>query len=364
MNEKYFDFWLCNLPKIGYGKRKRLLEYFGSSREIFYGREKAFEEIPYLQQKDKEAIFFHRKLEFVQKEYEEMRKRGIFFLSQKEKEFPEKLKNIPEPPHGIFYRGSLPEGKLPVVAIVGARNASGEGKALAEKFGRELAANGISVISGMARGIDIAAQRGAMKVPGGRTYSVLGTGVDICYPRNHLETFMYMQKKGGVLSEFSLGTPPLPYHFPMRNRIISGLAEGILVLEAKKGSGSLITAELGLEQGKEIFVVPGSICNPLYEGGNELLKTGAIPVTKAQDILDGLGLFFDEDVVERKKKNNLMLETTEKIVYAILSLEPVSISRLVEETGLKPQEVLKNLLSLQQKGLIREAGNHHYVILL
>lgn len=362
--DRYYDFWLCNIPGIGYRKRKNLLEYFGSSREIFYGKRRAFEDIPSLTQKDREALAAGRDLEQLKREYEDMQKRGIHFVSCQDKGFPEKLKEVSEPPWGIFYRGRLPHGTLPAVAIVGARNASGEGRALAEKFGRELAANGIAVVSGMARGVDIAAQRGAMQAPGGRTYGVLGTGVDICYPGNHLETFMQIQSRGGVLSEFPLKTPPLPYHFPMRNRLISGLADGILVVEAREGSGSLITAELGLEQGKDIFVIPGSICSPLYQGGNELLKSGAFPVTKVRDILDGLGLFFDEDVVERKKKTNIMLETTEKIVYAILSLEPVSISGLVEETGLQPQEVLKNLVSLQEKALVREVGNHHYAIVL
>lgn len=362
--DKYYDFWLCGLPGIGYGKRRRLLAYFGSSRDIFYGRKEVFQDIPRLGEKDREVIFADRTLDAVKREYEDMEKRGIFFITPGEKGFPEQLRQVPEPPHGIFYRGSLPAGTLPAVAIVGARNASGEGRTLAEKFGRELAANGIPIISGMAQGVDIAAQRGAMDAPGGRTYGVLGTGVDICYPRNHLDDFMEIQKRGGLLSEFPLKTPPMPYNFPMRNRLISGLSGGILVIEAKEGSGSLITAEMGLEQGKEIFVIPGSICNPLYRGGNELLKTGACLVTKVQDVLDGLGLFFDEDVVERKKKTNVMLETTEKIVYAILSLEPVSMSLLVEETGLQPQKVLAALDSLQRKKLVREAGNNHYAMMM
>lgn len=362
--DKYYDFWLCSLPGIGYGKRRRLLAYFGSSRDIFYGKKETFQDIPRLGAKDRDVILFGRSLDVVKRDYEDMERRGISFITRDEKGFPEPLRQISEPPHGIFYRGSLPAGALPAVAIVGARNASGEGRALAEKFGRELAANGIPIISGMARGIDIAAQRGAMQAPGGRTFGVLGTGVDICYPRNHLDAFMEIQGRGGLLSEFPLKTPPLPYNFPMRNRLISGLSGGILVIEAKEGSGSLITAELGLEQGKEIFVIPGSICNPLYQGGNELLKIGACPVTKVGDILDGLGLFFDEDVVERKKKTNVMLETTEKIVYAILSLEPVSISILVEETGLQPQEVLAALDSLQRRKLARETENRRYAIML
>lgn len=357
-----FDFWLCNLSGIGYRKRTYLLEYFGSPREAFFGREEQFEQVPGLGQKEKEKILCGRDLDAILRDYEEMKRRGITFVSSRQESFPEKLRYVSEPPYGIFYRGSLPDGIMPAVAVVGTRNASGEGRALAERFGEELAANGIAVISGMARGVDIAAQRGAMLAPAGRTYSVLGTGVDICYPADHLEDFMQIQSRGGVLSEFPLKTPPLPYHFPMRNRLISGLSDGILVIEAKEGSGSLITAEQGLEQGKDIFVVPGSICDPMYCGGNELLKTGAFPVTKVRDILDGLGIFLDEDVVERKKKTNVMLETTEKIVYAILSLEPVSMSMLVEETGLKPQQVLKTLSSLQEKRLVREVGDRHYVI--
>ena len=248
------------------------------------------------------------------------------------------------------------------MAVVGAREASYEAKQIADKFGYELAENGIQVISGMARGVDIAAQRGAMKAANGRTYAVLGTGADICYPREHIEPYMMMQENGGVISEFPPGTPALPYNFPMRNRIISALSDGILVLEARKGSGSLITAEAGLEQGKEIFVVPGNILNPLYEGGNELLKNGAAPVTKVRDILDGLGLFFDEDVVERKKKSQVMLETPEKIVYAMLSLEPIHISHIAEKTNLELTSVMEILFSLQMKQLVQTVGNSYYAV--
>lgn len=165
-----------------------------------------------------------------------------------------------------------------------------------------------------------------------------------------------------MISQFPLHTPAFPYNFPIRNGVISALADGVLVIEAGKKSGSLITAELALEQGKEIFVLPGNITNPQYEGSNELLKNGAIPVTSVLDILDGFGLFFDEDVVERKKKTQDMLETAEKMVYASLSLEPVHISEITEKTGIELSEVMEILFSLQMKQVVQTVGNNYFAI--
>lgn len=364
MEEKLFAFWLCNLPGIGHCKIKRLLEYFGSPEEIFKAHDEFFDKIPNFKAKDKERILGNRNRENVIKQYHMIYNKGIRFTYQAENEFPDKLKNIADAPYGLFYRGNLPMDITPSIAIVGARQASYEAKQIAKKFGRELAANGIQVISGMARGVDISAQCGAMELPRGRTYSVLGTGVDICYPRSHIEQYMLMQENGGVISEFPLHTPPLPYHFPLRNRIISGLSDGILVIEAKTGSGSLITAETGLEQGKEIFVIPGNIMDSQYEGGNKLIQSGASLVMSVRDILDGLGLFFDQDVIERKKKSEVLLETAEKIVYAILSLEPIHISQIAEHTGLELQKVMEVLLSLQIKQLVQTIGNNYYAIKL
>lgn len=364
MEEKLFAFWLCNLPGIGNRKIRHLLDYFGCPREVFFGEEHHFSKIKGVNDKDRRRLLCGRDIDRLREQYEAADKRGISFVCQEETAFPKRLCELPDMPYGLFYRGSLPKEGVPSVAIVGAREASLEGRQLAEQFGYELAENGIQVISGMARGVDIAAQKGALKAVCGSTFGVLGTGVDICYPAQHIETYMLLQENGGVLSEFPLQTPALPYHFPLRNRIISGLSDGILVVEAKKGSGSLITAELGLEQGKEIFVVPGSIANPRYEGGNGLLKNGAALVTEVRDILDGMGLFFDRDVIERKKKSQDMLETAEKIVYAILSLEPVHLSEIVEKTGLELSTVMESVLSLQMKQLAQAVGNQYFAIKL
>lgn len=364
MKEKLFAFWLCNLQGIGNRKIDRLLEYFGSPEAVFYGKESHFAQIQNLNQKDRERLAGLHSLGELEKQYENAHRQGISFAYREEEGYPQRLKQLEDMPYGIFYKGRLPLQEVPCVAVVGARNASYEGRQLADKFGYELAENGIQVVSGMARGIDIAAQRGAMKAACGRTYGVMGTGIDICYPGEHIESYMLMQENGGVISEFPLKSPALPFHFPMRNRIISGLSDGILVIEAGKGSGSLITAEIGLEQGREIFVVPGNLMNSKYEGGNELLKNGAALVTKVQDILDGLGLFYDCDVIERKKKINVMLETTEKIVYASLSLEPVHISQIAQKTGLELSSAMETLFSLQGKQLVQTVGNNYFAIKL
>ncbi|MBR1741312.1 MAG: DNA-processing protein DprA [Lachnospiraceae bacterium] len=360
--EKLFAYWLCSLPEMYSKKIEKLLEYFGSCSAVFHAKRCQLAQIENIGNSDIDRLLMDKKTEMIQNDYEEMKKQGIHFVYREEEEFPEKLKMIPDAPFGLFYKGKLPNPEKPSVAVVGARKATAAGRRIAERFGYELAANGVQVISGMALGIDIFSQKGAMQWKTGHTYAVLGTGVDVCYPRSHIEMYMRMQGNGGVISEFPPGTPALPFHFPIRNRIISGLSDGVLVIEARKRSGSLITAECGLEQGKEIFVVPGGISDPQYEGGNALLKSGAVLVTEVKDILDGLGIYLDMDLIERKKKTNIMLETTEKMVYAILSLEPIHISTLSREVRIEPAKLMEILLSLQKKGAVEMVGNNYFIV--
>lgn len=364
MKEELYEFWLSSIPGIGCRKIKVLLEQFGTPKDIFRIKKEQLRKIPSLRAKDMEALAASRNPDQIQKNWEELCKKEIFFTSLSHSDYPEKLRHIPDPPFSLFYKGSLPSEDIMSVAVVGARNAGHAGLETARQFGRELAENGIAVVSGLARGVDITAQNGVLTVAGGRTYGILGCGIDRCYPENHIESYMLMQKNGGVISEFCPGMPPYPANFPMRNRIISGLSDGILVIEAGKKSGSLITAELGLDQGKEVFVVPGDIYNPCYMGSNQLIQSGAALVTKTRDILDGLGIFMDEDASVRKKKCEVMLETSEKIVYSYLGLEPIHISELVRVSGLSVQKAMNLLLSLELKGIVRQVGNQYYAIVL
>lgn len=364
MKEVIYEFWLSSIPGIGCRKIRALLERFGTPENVFRLKREQLQEISSLRTKDIDALMAFRNYDQIRKKWEELSQKEIYFTSLSHPDYPDKLKHIPDPPYSLFYKGSLPQKDVPSVAVVGARNASHAGMEIAGQIGRELAENGIAVVSGLARGVDIAAQNGVMTVAGGRTYGILGCGIDRCYPEDHIESYMLMQENGGVISEFFPGMPPHPANFPMRNRIISGLSDGILVIEAGKKSGSLITAELGLDQGKEVFVVPGDIFNPCYIGSNQLIQSGAALVTKTRDILDGLGIFMDEDASIRKKKCEVMLETSEKIVYSYLGLEPIHISELVRISGLSVQRTMDLLLSMELKGVVRQAGNQYYAIVL
>ncbi len=200
-------------------------------------------------------------------------------------EFPEKLRQIRNSPEGIYVRGALPVEDRPTVAIIGARRCSTYGKEMAEWFAGELAEAGVQVVSGMAAGVDGIAQREALRA-GGRSFGVLGCGTDICYPAENRDLYESLQKCGGILSEYAPGTPPDAFHFPMRNRIISGLSDAVLVVEAKERSGTLITVDFALEQGKEVFVLPGRISDSLSAGCNRLLRQGAGIALSPKDILE------------------------------------------------------------------------------
>ena len=235
---------------------------------------------------------------------EELARAGIGFVSALEEGFPEKLREIPDPPFGIYYKGSMPLENEPAAAIIGARLASGYGREQARRFGRRIGARGISVISGMARGIDGIAQKAALDA-GGRSYAVLGCGVDICYPEENRELYERLQQQGGVLSEYPPGMQPIAKLFPPRNRIISGLSDLVLVIEARKRSGTLITVDMALEQGREVYALPGRVSDALSDGCNRLIRQGAGPATCPEDILEFFFGTGSEEERESIKKQDM-----------------------------------------------------------
>lgn len=212
----------------------------------------------------------------------------------------------------------------------------------------------------MARGIDAYAHKGSLEAEG-ETFAILGTGVDICYPKEHKNLYLEIEKKGGLISEYDIGEEALAYHFPMRNRIISGLSDGILVIEAREKSGSLITVDQALEQGKDVFVVPGRIGDKLSEGCNGLIKQGAILVTRPSDILDYYGKKIRKKYKELKKINNL-LDSKQKIVYANLSLMPKHLDEILNDTGLIMTEVIQILTQLELQGVVKQSMKNYYII--
>ena len=278
-------FWLNNIPGIGYKRIKNLLKYFGSYKDVYDAKEEELEKVDLISKKNILDIFNSKKPLEIKEKLKSMEDRGYKFVLRDDKNYPNKLTNIYDPPHILYYRGRLPDENVPSIAIIGARECTKYGMYYAYKFSSELATLGFQVISGLARGVDVVAHKGALDSEGA-TYGILGCGVDICYPNENIDTFMNTLEHGGIISEYPLHTSPKPGNFPKRNRIISALCDGLLVIEARKKSGTLITVDLALEHGKEIYALPGGINSSLSEGCNNLIKNGAKIVTSIDDILE------------------------------------------------------------------------------
>ena len=280
------------------------------------------------------------------------------FLTADDDVYPERLREIYDYPAGLFVKGRLPDPSRPAVAIVGARGCSFYGEQIAEEFARALVSEGVQIISGLAAGIDGAAHKGALKADC-PTFGVLGCGINICYPAGNFKLYQQMVRNGGIISEFPPGTRPQARNFPMRNRIISGLADAVLVVEAREKSGSLITAELALEQGREVFAVPGRITDHLSEGCNRLIQQGAHVAVSPGDILEYLGVKCQKQLILCGKNVNTLAKK-EKMVYSCLDFKPKHIDQILEESGLSLSEALGILLELELGGYAFRAANHYY----
>lgn len=358
MTQKEYWFWLCNIDQIGLKKTQALLEFFGTPEQIYLDNGKGLEQITVLSKADTESILKSKESGRIQENYAKLLSKGIYFVTKEEDQYPERLHNIYNPPYALYVKGRLPQKEKISIAVVGARNCSDYGRETAKYLSGELAEAGVEIISGLARGIDGYAHEGAITA-GGSTYAVEGCGVDICYPKENFNLYMDMQEKGGIISEYGPGIFPKPYNFPMRNRLISGMSDGILVIEAKEKSGSLITADMGLEQGKNVYAVPGRIKDQLSSGCNNLIKMGAKPVTGTEDILEDYGLNY-KNCKNPKKKIDKLLETNEKIVYACLSFLPKHMNEIAGETNLSIMELSEILMNLELKNYIKQIRKNYY----
>ena len=274
--------------------------------------------------------------------------------------YPKRLRSLSSMPDMLYYIGRLPDDDRPTAAIVGARMCSPYGRIQAFQYGKFLSENGVQVISGMAAGIDAEGHKGALE-GGTPTFAVLGNGVDICYPSSSRGIYRRIpEKNGGIISEYQPGTPGMAYHFPARNRIISGLADVVVVVEAKEKSGSLITAACALEQGKAVYAVPGAVNDALSRGCHKLIYDGAGIAYTPEIILEELGISPKGDR-KTPEKNNLGLASDLNMVYSCLDLRPKNPDHIVRKTGFSPARVSNCLVELMLRGLIRETGRHSYV---
>ncbi len=358
--EREYVYWLCQIPSLGAVSIKRLGEYFGSFENVFYNIEESLPKLRNIlnQKQTADLLAAKSRFSFCRESLSGLAEKQIRFLTPLESGYPVKLREIYDYPMGIYVRGRLPDERRPSVAVVGARGCSAYGEQLAFEFARALASEGVQIISGLALGIDGAAHAGALKAGGG-TCGVLGCGVNICYPSANYRLYEAMIRQGGVISEFPLDKNPQPMNFPMRNRIISGLSDAVLVVEAKEKSGSLITAELALEQGREVFAVPGRVTDHLSRGCNRLIGQGAHMAISPNDILEFLGVKCQKELIVHEKDVN-GLAKKEKMVYSCLDFKPKHLEEIISETGIGVSECMGILLELELGGYAFRSANHYY----
>lgn len=362
MDDKY-AFYLSGFENISNRKKEEMFQAFGSAKSIYNAGEKHLRTFINSAQTDS---FMAGKNAGWEKKYETMVNQSIRFIPFYDKEYPCRLRHIEDRPFGIFVKGRLPEEHRKSVAIIGARDCSEYGRFVAEDFGRKFADAGISVISGMARGVDGIAMRGALKA-GGEAFGVLGCGVDVCYPSSNRSLYEETQRRGGIISEYIPGTAPLALHFPKRNRIISGLADVVLVVEARVKSGTLITVDMALEQGKDVYVIPGRITDSLSVGCNGLILQGCGVALNPEQLLADLGLESynsgNRQNTEEDNYKQLSLEQLEMLSLLSLDLQtlPQIMDKLKDNTYLKNytlSQTMEILMELVIAGIVKNEGSY------
>ena len=358
VQELQYAYWLCNIRSLGKNTVRQLLQEAGSAQAVWQLPGTEAEKL----MKPSQYRFFaaSRAVWNVEKEYNILESCGIRFIPQMHPEFPERLRQIPDAPVCLYVKGRLPDSARPSVAIIGARMCSEYGRYLAREFGMELAGAGIQIISGMAGGVDGISQKGAI-LAGGTSYAVMGCGVDCCYPPENRKLYDMLPENGGIISEYAPGTQPKANLFPPRNRIISGLADLVLVIEARKHSGTLITVDMALEQGREVWAVPGRITDRLSDGCNQLIRQGAGIALSPEDLLQEFYGIEKADS-ETQAKPVLKLTPMENALLGVLDLNLQTISQLYDKlTGAGIQtgipELMNELVQLCIKGMAEQEGS-------
>ena len=347
-----YDLWLVGISGIGPRKITSIMNACGSARECFFLKEEGLRFIPQLNDADVGRIVESRRRTDPARLWGRFLESGVRAVMKGERDYPARLLSISDPPHLLFYRGRLPEPDRMAVAMVGARECTDYGRDMARRIASALAGAGIDVISGMARGIDSASHDGAI-AGGGETFAVLGCGCDVCYPNSARRLYDTLVSRFGVLSEYLPGTGPEKGFFPARNRLISALSDAVLVIEARERSGSLITADFALEQGKDVYALPGRITDALSAGANQLIRQGAVPIVSAKELLSDLTGSTAHLAFPLPGRPSGLSET-ERLVYEALEILPAGMEELLQKTDLSIQTLTEALISLTRKDLAEE----------
>lgn len=369
-------YWIAlkSIDGIGNASFQPLLNRFGSPQSVFSAEPNELTAVGKISIKSATAICAFKDWDKILRQLDDLNKMGASIITCFDESYPHNLFNIYDRPAFLYVLGSLQNDDIPV-AIVGSRNASAYGRYTTDKISRELALRGITIVSGMARGIDSCAHRGALTAKG-RTIAVMGSGLDVIYPPENKKLFSSIAEQGAVVTEFPPGTQPLAHNFPARNRIISGISYGVVIVEAGEKSGSLITARLAMEQGRDVFAIPGSIDSPASRGANSLIKQGAKLTENIDDILEDILPQLEstrakpsscnaKPVIADTAQTNLILPTkpesikmplglTAQTILNILDRGEMHADDIIDRAGLAPAEILSCLINLELHGFVMQ----------
>ncbi|MBI4685152.1 MAG: DNA-protecting protein DprA [Nitrospirae bacterium] len=352
---------LTEVPDIGPVTARKLLAVYKKPEDIFSASQKELRSVEGISARKAKNLKEYSGWESIERQIKKLENKGIRVVTLRSDDYPEAFREIEDTPLILYVKGNIERDDRYAVAVVGSRKLTPYGQFVAEKLSSELSSIGMTIVSGMARGIDTAAHKAAIN-SGGRSIAVLGSGIDVPYPPENKILMDKIANSGYVMSEFPPGTQPERENFPRRNRLISALSLGVLVVEATADSGSLITANYAMEQGKEVFAVPGNINSKNSEGTNTLIKNGAKLVQTMEDIIEELALVL-RGFIKSKVKSKIVLSDEEKRVCDIMTPEPKHIDMLSRESGMPASKLLGILLHLELKGVVKQVEGKKFYLL-
>jgi len=357
VDEKVFWVGLNLVKGIGAARFETLMAHFGSPQAAWEAPAQQLRSVG-LPSPVVDALLEVRSTVNLEQVWSQIQSKGIKLITLDDEMYPARLRQIDQPPPVLYALGNLTEQDEWAVAVVGTRRVTHYGRQVAEEIAAFLAQNGVTVVSGLARGIDSIAHKAALDA-GGRTIAVLGSGVDQIYPVENRDLAERMAASGAVLSDYALGTPPEAGNFPPRNRIIAGLSIAVVVVEAGERSGASITANFALEQGREVFALPGNIYSPQSKGTNRLIRDGAHPLLASEDLLEVLNL----SMVTEHQKARIVLpaNAVEAAIFEVLGHEPVHVDHIGQQARLPIEQISAALTLMELKGMVRQVGGMRYV---
>jgi len=357
VNEKAYWIGFNKVSGIGAARLSALLEHCETAEAAWHAPVHVLQQAGLDRRSIENLLKARRELDLAA-EWQRVQQAGVKVLTWQDSDYPPNLQTLENAPPLLYVRGNLDDSDRWAIAIVGTRRASVYGREVARTIAQDLAAAGVTIVSGLALGIDTIAHKVAVEA-GRRTLAVLGSGVDQIYPAENRGLAAAIAANGAVISEYPLGTRPEANNFPPRNRVISGLSKGVVIVEAPRRSGALITAKFAAEQGRDVFAVPGNILNPGSAGCNELIQQGATPLLSAQDVLDQLSF---EHLVSRQQAQRLApADPLEQRILEQLTQEPCHVDDIVRQAAMSPPQVASLLTMMELKGLVRQVGAMSYV---